>query len=147
MQRIIDELRQLLSKRLHIAVFDDRRSIAKIRAKHEGVSGGRVDAVRSPRAALRRIALDVVGGVMGYSDDELAVLPRNPLEELPLQKLNINDSEGAAILLRSKNVAVANGNSDRYRLHLRLAQKRMPALSIRKGSAQQRVGVLCIVPG
>ena len=53
MQRIVDELRELLSERLHVAVFDDGGCGMEIRAEHERVSGGGVDAVRSPGAAHR----------------------------------------------------------------------------------------------
>ena len=55
-QGILDELRELLGERLHVAVFDDGGRGVQIRAEHEGVSGGGIDAVRSPGAAHRRVA-------------------------------------------------------------------------------------------
>ena len=56
-QGIVDELGELLGERLHVAVFDDRGRGMEIRAEHEGVSGGGVDAVRSPGAAHRGVAV------------------------------------------------------------------------------------------
>ncbi len=93
-QRIVEELRELLRQRLHILVFDNSRRGAEIRTQHKRVSGGGVDAVRSPRAADRRVAKRVVGGVMRYRDDELSVLLGKLLEEFLLQKLEVDDGEG-----------------------------------------------------
>ena len=50
--------------------------------------------MRSPRAADRRVAMRVVGGVMRYGDDEFAILLGNLLEQFLLQKLDIDDGEG-----------------------------------------------------
>ena len=93
MQRIVDELRELLGERLHVAVFDNGGRGMKIRAEHEGVSGGGVDAVRSPGAAHRGVAVGVIGGVMRHGDDQLAVLFGKLLEEFLLQKLDVDDGE------------------------------------------------------
>ena len=146
-QRIVDELRELLCERLHVAVFDDGRRGAEIGAEHERVSGGGVDAVRSPGAAERCIAFGVVGGVVRHGDDELAVLFRKLLEELSLQKFDVDDSEGAAVALRGKDVAVADGNRDLYRFHLRLAEQRVPSVRLGKGGAQHGVRILCGIAG
>ena len=48
--------RELLGQRLHVGVLDDRGRVMQIRAEHEGVSGGGIDAVRSPGAAHGRVA-------------------------------------------------------------------------------------------
>ena len=79
---------------------------------------------------------------MRDGDDELAFLLGNLLEEFLLQKLHIDDGEGSAGLLRSEDVAVAGGDGDLDRLHLRLAEQRMPAISLGKGGAQHGVGIL-----
>ena len=55
-QRIVDELRELLGERLHIGVLDHSGRVMEIRAEHEGVSGGGIDAVRSPGAADGSVA-------------------------------------------------------------------------------------------
>src|SRR5580698_4095005 len=39
MQRIVDELGELLREGLHVSVFHYRGRVAKIRTEHEGVSG------------------------------------------------------------------------------------------------------------
>ena len=94
-QGIVDELGELLSERLHVAVFDNGGRGVEIRAEHEGVSGGGIDAVRSPGAAHRGVAIGVVGGVVRHGDDQLAFLFGKLLEEFLLQKLEIDDGEGA----------------------------------------------------
>ena len=95
MKRVLDELRELLRERLHVIVLHHRGRGVEIGAEHEGVSGGGIDAVRSPGAAHRRVAEGVVSGVMRHGDDELAFLFRKLLEELLLQELEIDDGEGA----------------------------------------------------
>ena len=144
---IVDELRELLGEWLHVAVFDHGRGGAEIRTEHEGVSGGGVDSVRSPRAAERCVAFGVVGGVMRHGNDELAVLFGKLLEKLPLQKLDVDDGERAAVTLRGKDVAVADGNSDLDRFHLGLAEQRVPSIGLGEGGAQHGVGILCGVTG
>ena len=146
-QGIVDELPELLSERLHVTVFDNGGCGMEIRAEHEGVSGGGVDAVRSPGAAHRCVAIGVVSGVMRHGDDELAFLFGKLLEEFLLQKLDVDDGEGAAGLLRGEDVAVADGDGDLYRLHLWLAEQRMPPVSLGEGGAQHGVGILCGAAG
>ena len=53
------------------------------------------------------VAFGVIGGVMGHGDDQLAVLFGKLLEEFLLQKLEVDDGEGGAGLLRGEDVAVA----------------------------------------
>ena len=79
---------------------------------------------------------------MRHGDDELAFLSWELLEEFFLQKLDVDDREGTAGLLRGKDVAVADGNGDRYRLHLRLAEQRMPPVGFGKSGAQHGIGIL-----
>ncbi len=146
-QGIVDELRELLGERLHVAVFDNVRRGMEIRTEHEGVSGGGVDAVRSPGAADRCVAIGVVGGVMRHGDDKLAFLLGKLLEELLLQKLDVDDGEGAAGLLRGEDVAVAGGDGDLDGLHLGLAEQRMPSVGLGEGGAQHGVGILCGAAG
>src|SRR5438874_511576 len=69
-ERIVDELRELLGERLNVAVFDDCGGAVEIRTEHEGIPSGGVDSVRSPRTAECRITFGVVGGVAGHGDDE-----------------------------------------------------------------------------
>ncbi len=146
-QGIVDELTELLGERLYVTVFDNGGCGVEIRAEHERVSSGGIDAVRSPGAAHRCVAVGVVSGVMRHRDDELAFLFGNLLEELFLQKLDIDDSEGAAGFLRGENVAVANGDGDLYGLHLGLAEQCVPSVSFGERGAQHGVGVLCCAAG
>ena len=122
MQRVFDELRKLLGKRLHIGVRDHRRCVMKVGGEHERVSGGGIDAVRSPGAAHGCVAKRVVSGIMRYGNHELALLFGKLLEELLLQELEIDDGERRAGLLRREDVAVANGDDDLQCLHFRLAE-------------------------
>ena len=91
-------------------VFDDCGCGMQIGAEHERVSGGGVDAVRSPGAAFGGVALDVIGGVMRDSDDEFAVLPGNLLEELPAAGIPHRQRQRSwPVFLRGEDVAVTAG--------------------------------------
>src|ERR1700744_3689346 len=98
-QRIVDELRELLGERLNIAVCNNTGRVMEIGPEHEGVSCSLVDAVRSPGTAFGCIVICVVGGVARHGDDELAILFRKLLEDLLLQKYNIHDGKGSTALL------------------------------------------------
>ena len=89
MQRVFDELRELLGQRLDVGVRDHRRRVMKVGGEHERVSGGGIHAVRSPGAAHGGVAQRVVSGVMRHGDDQLALLFGKLLEELLLQELEI----------------------------------------------------------
>ena len=94
---------------------------------HEGVSGGRIHPVGAPGAAHRGIAQRVVCRVVRHGDDQLSVLFGNLLEELLLHELEIRHGERPAALLRCQNIAVTQRDHDPDRLHLRLAEQRVPA--------------------
>ncbi len=134
-------------ERLHVTIFDKGRCGMEIRAEHEGVSGGGVNAVRSPRAAQGGVTLGVVSDVMRRGDDQLAFLFGKLLEEFLLQKLDVDDGQGAAGLLRGEDVPVADGDGDLHRLHLWLAEQRVPSLSFGERGAQHGVGILCGAAG
>ena len=99
MQGIIEELRKLLCKWLHIRVCNDGGCVTEIGAKHKRASGVGIYAMRSPRAADCCVAKSIVRGVVRYSDDELPFLLRKLIEEFFLQELNIGYGEGPAGLL------------------------------------------------
>src|SRR5450759_2625856 len=84
---------------------------------------------------------------MRHGDDELAFQFGKLLEEFLLQKVDVDDGEGAAGLLRGEDVTVAEGDGDLYRLHLWLAEQRMPPLSLGECGAQHGVGILCRAAG
>ena len=84
---------------------------------------------------------------MRHGDDELAFLLGKLLEEFLLQKLDVDDSYGTAALLRAEDVAIADGDGDLYRLHLWLAEQRVPPVSLGKSGAKQGVGILCRAAG
>ena len=138
--------RELLSERLHVSVFHDGGRGVEIGAEDERVSGGGVDAVRSPGAADGGVAEGVVGGVVRHGDDELAVLLGDLLEELLLQELEVDDGEGAAGLLRGEDVAVAHRDGDLDGLHLRACRA---ACATRRRSGKvvrSMASAYCVVP-
>ena len=147
MQGIVDELRELLSERLHVTVLDNAGCAVQIGAEDEGISGCGIDAVSSPGTADGGVAFGVVGGVVGHGDNQLAGLFGKLLEELLLQKLDVGDSEGCAGLLRGEDVAVAGGDGDLHGLHFRLSEQCVPSVSLGEGGAQQGVGKLCGAAG
>ena len=105
-QGIVEELRELLRERLDVLILHDGWSVAQKGPEHEGVAGGGVDAVCSPGAAYGCVGVGVVGGVVGDGDDQCAVLTRNLLEELLLEKLRIHNTKRCAGLLRREQIAV-----------------------------------------
>ena len=147
MQGILDELRELLSERLHVIVRDHGGRVMKVGAEHERVSGGGIDAVRSPGAAHGCVAKRVVSGVTRHGNDQLALLFGKLLEELLLQELEIDDGERRAGLLRRENVAVPNRDGDLQCLHFRLAEECMPRAGLGECGAQHGVGILCGAAG
>ena len=83
---------------------------------------GGVDAVRSPRAADGGVTERIVSGVMRYGDDELAFRFGKSLKDLFLNKLDIDNREGASGLFRGEDITVAYGNSDLDGFDLRFAE-------------------------
>ena len=73
-QGVIDELSELLGDRLYVAIAHHCRRGTQIGAEHERIPSRGVDAVRSPRTAFGRVAVTVVGRVMGDRQDEFALL-------------------------------------------------------------------------
>ena len=144
-QGIVDELGELLGDRLHVAIVHDCGRGTQIGAKHERIAGGGVDAVRSPGTAFRRVAVTVVGRVMGDGKDEFALLPGQLLEDCLLQKFHIDDGEGGSLLRRGEDIAVAQRHVDLEGLHFRLAQQCMPARFAGECGPQQGVGILGVV--
>jgi hypothetical protein len=122
MQGVVDELRELLGDRLHVAVLDDRGRVMQVRPEHERVSGGYIDAVRSPGAAFRGITIGVVGGVMRHGKDKLAILLRKLLEDFLLHKFHVDNRKGASGLFRGEDVTVAERDGDLERLDLWFAE-------------------------
>ena len=87
-QRVLDELGELLRERLHVGVRDHSGRVMEVGGEHEGISGGGIDAVRSPGAAHGSVAERVISGVMRHGDDQLALLFGELFEEFLLQKLD-----------------------------------------------------------
>ena len=84
---------------------------------------------------------------MCHSNDELAVLFRKLFEKFPLQKLDVDNGERAAISLRGKDVTVPDGNGNLDRFHLGLTERRVPSIGLGEGGTQHRIGVLRGVAG
>ena len=63
------------------------------------------------------------------------------------RELEVDDGKRPSGLLRSQDVAVTGGNGDLHRLHLRLAEQRVPPVRLGEGGAQHRVRILRVAAG
>jgi hypothetical protein len=148
MQRVTEPLRQLLGQWLYIAVLFHGVGI-EVASQHEGLAHTkrRIHTVRSPRAALGRILVGVVGDVLRHRNHQLVgahLLLWQPLENLLLHEEHIHRGQHPASLLGCQHIPLADGHIDLQRNYLRFTEERMPILRclLLKIGAHDRIRVL-----